>query len=252
MIPNIVHFCFGFSKDFGKKGFSFVHYLAVRTAHEVNRPERINFFYKYEPSGEWWEKSKPLLNLIQIEPPQEIFGKPLRHFAHQSDVVRLEALLKHGGIYLDMDVLCLKPLKPLMEYDFVMGIQDKGGRYHGLCNAVILSKPDALLLKLWYEKFRSFRSKGRDRFWDEHAVKAPTRLAREHPDAIHIEGERSFFWPPWREPDRLWRNSGEDFSQSFCIHLWETLWWDKYLKKLSPEYLKKSDSTFARLFRHLV
>jgi len=38
MIPNIFHFCYGFTKDFGGKPFSLVHYLALKSAYEINRP----------------------------------------------------------------------------------------------------------------------------------------------------------------------------------------------------------------------
>ena len=26
------------------------------------KPDVVNFYYKYEPTGEWWEKAKPYLN----------------------------------------------------------------------------------------------------------------------------------------------------------------------------------------------
>ena len=50
-IPNIFHFCFGFTPDFGGKPFSLVHYLAVKSAHEVNKPDMMHFYHKYEPTG---------------------------------------------------------------------------------------------------------------------------------------------------------------------------------------------------------
>ncbi len=59
MIPNVIHFCFGLSQDHGGKPFSLVHYLAVRSAVEVNRPDAVRFYYCYEPSGEWWERARP-------------------------------------------------------------------------------------------------------------------------------------------------------------------------------------------------
>ena len=31
-VPNVIHFCFGLKADFGQRPFSFVHYLAVKTA----------------------------------------------------------------------------------------------------------------------------------------------------------------------------------------------------------------------------
>lgn len=45
-------------------------------------------------------------------------------FAFVSDYVRLHALLKHGGIYLDTDVEVLRPLKPLHKHRAFTGFED--------------------------------------------------------------------------------------------------------------------------------
>ncbi len=55
MIPNLVHFLFGLKADFGGKPFSLVHYLAVKSAYEVQRPTAIYVHYIHLPTGHWWE-----------------------------------------------------------------------------------------------------------------------------------------------------------------------------------------------------
>lgn len=156
-------------KDFGGKPLSFIHHLAVKSAWDCNQPAQILLYYKHEPHGEWWERSKSYLTLVPVEPPTEIFDRPLRHFAHQADVLRLEILMREGGIYLDMDVICLKPFSPLLKHTFVSGRQDD----RGLCNAVILAAQGASFLRVWHESYKCFRSSG----WDEHSVLLPNALA---------------------------------------------------------------------------
>ena len=56
MIPNKLHFVFGLSEDFGLKPWSFCHYLSVKSAIELNNPEKVYLYYKYKPTGEWFEK----------------------------------------------------------------------------------------------------------------------------------------------------------------------------------------------------
>ena len=263
MIPNVIHFIHGLKDDFGGIDFSFIHYFAIKSAYECNHPESIKFYYKYEPAGIWWKKSKPYLTLIKIEPPKEIFGNPILHYAHQSDVLRLEILIKEGGIYLDMDVVCLNSFGPLLKYDCVMGME----KNIGLCNAVILAEPNSQFLNKWYDEFRTFRSKGKDKFWGEHAVLLPLKIAKENPDMIHIEDEFSFFWPDydnatsilWDRPaanvlDQMLMKLKKTFSfkflsNSYCIHLWESLWWDKYLKTITSEYVANSSDNFSKLCR---
>lgn len=262
MIPNVIHFIHGLKEDFGGIDFSFIHYLAIKSAYECNHPESIKFYYKYEPTGIWWEESKPYLTLIKIEPPKEIFGNPILYYAHQADVLRLEILIKEGGIYLDMDIICLNSFGPLRKYDCVMGLEK-----FGLSNAVILAAPNSPFLKKWYGEYRSFRSKGKDEFTFEHAVSLPLKIARENPNMIQIEDEFSFCWPHhfyktgilWDRPttnifDRLLFEFKKMFSLNFlsgsyCVHLWESRWWDEYLKDITPDYIMKMNDNFSKLCR---
>jgi hypothetical protein len=244
-IPNIIHFTFGLDGNFGGKPFSFVHYLAVRSALEVNRPDAIYLHYHHEPSGKWWEKTRELVRLLRVEAPSEIFGNPLYHYAHKSDVVRLQALKEHGGIYLDLDVLCLKPFQSLLHHECVMGWQ--GDR--GLCNAVVLAEPRAEFIDRWLDSYRTFRGKDKETYWDEHSVLMPKRIADRFPESIHVESERSFFWPPCqRDVSALLDEVAQDFSETYCVHLCEVTWWESWLRHLSPEWMAQSSSNFARLF----
>ncbi|MEO6785369.1 MAG: glycosyltransferase, partial [Chthoniobacteraceae bacterium] len=259
----IIHFVFGLSEDFGGRPFSLIHYLAIRSAHDCNQPEIIYFHYAHEPSGEWWGKAKSYLTLHKIEPLREIFGNPLLHYAHMADVIRLDALLKYGGIYLDMDVLCVKSFVPLLHFEAVMG--DEGPE--GLCNAVIMSEPGAAFIRRWYEEYRTFRSKGKDDYWNEHSVQRPRELAKKYRNEIHIESRFSFFWPGYLQfpllfgvaPHRpLFQRLLGHLVQpltylivkrrAYCIHLYESLWWDKYLKTLTPDSIRKRNRSFEWLF----
>jgi len=71
MIPNVFHFCYGFLPD---PQFGFLEYLAIKSAHALNRPDRIYFHYRYECTGPWWEQAAQLVTLNPIEPPSEILA----------------------------------------------------------------------------------------------------------------------------------------------------------------------------------
>ncbi|WP_395734027.1 glycosyltransferase family 32 protein [Prosthecobacter sp.] len=264
MIPNIIHFVFGLSSDFGGRPFSFIHYLAIKTAWECNKPETIFFHYAHEPSGEWWDLAKPFLTLNQIEIPTEIFGNPLMHYAHAADIIRLEVLLEHGGVYLDMDVLTLCSFAPLLRHPSVMARERPGG----LCNAVIFAAKGSEFIRRWYDSYTSFRSKGKDEFWSEHSVEVPFQLATENPESVHVLGQRAFFWPTYHQFWMLFGVSSKRsflermvgrlmqpvvyFSikrQAFGLHLYESIWWDRYLRDMTPEKVVAMSSPFGWLFR---
>ncbi|HVT14682.1 MAG TPA: glycosyltransferase [Thermoanaerobaculia bacterium] len=260
MIPNVIHFCYGFVPDLNGKPFSLVHYLAVRSAAETNHPEAIRFYYKHEPRGEWWERARPYLELVPIEPPHEIHGVPVRHHAHQTDYVRLQILRHQGGIYLDMDVLCLRSFRELRSREFVLGQEGVEGR-HGLCNAVILAAPGAWFTEKWLEGFdparshwNGFRSTGWDRHWNEMAVRYPAFLARTYPARVHVLDHRAFFWPTWEDSHlrMLYLDSGLSFADSYCVHLWEQVAWERYLADLTIDSIRRVDTNFNLLARRFL
>lgn len=81
----------------------------------------------------WDENSVGLLGVEVSE-----LWADLRSWAAVSNYVRLLALQKYGGIYLDADVVCHKPLEQLLDNAAFAAEQD-GGR---ICNAVLGTIPD--------------------------------------------------------------------------------------------------------------
>src|SRR5271170_2457891 len=141
-IPKRIHFCFGLSPDFAGMPWGLVHYACVRSAVLRIKPQQASLYYEYEPSGPWWDLTKSLIDVEKIVGPRQIFNRPLMHAAHRADVVRLEKLFKHGGIYLDCDVLVVNDFQPLLLADCVLGTE-RIGEGSGLCNAVILATENA-------------------------------------------------------------------------------------------------------------
>lgn len=245
-----LHYVFGMARDFGGKPWSYVHYLSVATAVAVNKPDEVVFWHDHEPHGRWWDATKPLVTLRQIKAPDTIFDRPLVHPAHKADVVRLQALIDEGGVYLDADVWCLKPFSELPSRAFWMGRQ---GRNYGLCNATMGGKPGSAFAKRWLGEYATFRSRGRDQYWDEHSVRLPLRLADENPRQITIHPESYFFAPLWgritdifsvpaqkRRPIPAWLDG------SYSVHLWESKSWTM-LRRLTPENLKRDSEVGRRL-----
>lgn len=245
-IPRIVHYAFGMAPDFGGKPWSLVHHICLLSVVRHIRPKTIILHYAHEPTGLWWELSKPYLTLHRIEAPQEIFGNKLCHVAHQAGIVRLQVLLEHGGIYLDADVLVQKSFDELLKYSTVMGIEGRDQIY-GMADAVILAEPNAIFINRWYDTYRSFRSKGRDEFWAEHPVRMPAQLALAHPHEITVLPYDAFFWPLWTRDHLAWiyDSTAPIPNESFANHLWETVAWD-HLSGLTLEAILLKDSNFHR------
>jgi hypothetical protein len=220
-----------------------VHYVAIASCHAVNRPRTMNFYYWAEPSGHWWEKAKPFLNPIRIDPPESIFGNSLVRPEHVADVLRLQILIERGGVYLDLDVISIRPFAPLMEFDSVMGEEYEVG----LCNAVILASPGSLFLRRWLSTYRSFD--GRE--WNKHSVRVPYLLARQAPEQVHVVSHKSFFWPMYwaKHLEEFFCKPGSEFcTESFCAHLWQSFTWP-YLEQLTEDHIITTQTEFCSLTR---
>ena len=248
-IPAIVHFIFGLSDDPAQRVFTFAHYAAVHAAHELLQPAALWLHYAHLPSGAWWERSRPLLQLHTTHAHGDIFSRPLAHAAHRSDVLRLQLLITHGGIYLDLDVVVVRPFAPLLRagHDFVMGKEgdvDAGG-FHGLCNAVMLARPNASFALRWLERYRDFGS-GHGDAWSYHSVQLPALLAESHPTEVHVLPHTAFFWPDWHEDTvrtLLLERSDPLSHGAYAFHLWSSASQRMLLSAWSPSYLASVPSS---------
>ncbi len=246
MIPKILHYCFGMAPDFGGKPWSLIHYVGVRSAIRHIKPNEVRFYYEYEPTGPWWELTKPIVTPIKIDAPREIFGRPVTHPAHRAGVVRLQKLIEHGGIYLDADVVVHRSFDDLLSNSAVLGREGEDGT--SSADAIILAEPQAPFLLRWIDEYRSFR--GDEGYWSEHAVQVPAQLAKQFPDEITMLSPTAFFYPLWSPEHIEWIfNSNKPIpseAEAYCNHLWESFAWKKYLDHLTPGQVRARDTNFHR------
>jgi SAM-dependent methyltransferase len=256
-IPRIFHFITGLDENFGGKPFSFVHYMAIRSALRVNEGFRARVYYHYEPNGKYWDAIKPDVELVPVDLPTEVFGNPVEHFAHKADVMRMRILLEQGGIYLDLDTICQRPFEPLLDGRVVMGreerMRDDGSRETvGLCNATIIAPPNAEFLCLWYDAYRDFTGGTSGDGWNKFSVQVPMALAREHPELLRIEPASSFFWPSWDKAGIASMFSRDcEFPEAYSFHLWEGASWN-LAKDVDIDSVMRIETTYNKIARRFV
>ena len=247
MIPNIVHFVY-----IKERPWKLHHYLSVKSATRLN-PEKINIWLDEEPEGEWWELTKPLVELHFVDPPTEVFGTPIIQPAHKSDVIRLQVLLEYGGIYADTDTIFVKPFDDLLNNKFVLGQQAPGGS-EGLCPAIILSEKNSIFAQKWLEGFK-YTFKGGppgSEGWCTHSVKYPKFLSQEIPNEITITNHQSFFWPLYHHTHmKALFEENHKFENAYSHHLWESAG-GKWLDDLTIDIIKKQNTTFTNLVKNLI
>lgn len=256
-IPRIFHFITGLDPNFGGRPFSFVHYMAIHSALQVNKGFRAKLYYHYEPSGKYWDAIKGEVELVPVDLPTQVFGNPVQLYAHKADVLRLQILLEQGGIYLDLDTICQRPFEPLLDGRVVMGQEERltpdGERsVVGLCNATIIAPPDAEFLRLWYQTYREFKGGSIGDAWNKFSVQIPMALAREHPALLRVEPASSFFWPSWDETGIASMFAMDcAFPDAYSFHLWEGESF-KFTQELDRHSVLTMDTTYNKLARRFI
>lgn len=221
---NICHFVFGLQEQ--NEDFLFCYYIAVYSCYIINNPDIIYFYYHYEPYGIWWNKIKliPCIKLEKIDIPTHIGSKKIKKTAHKADWVRMNVLYNKGGVYLDIDTICIKPWKDFFNHDVVLGKQIP---HEGICNAIMFSKPKSEFFKIWLKSYeKHFKPDG----WSESSIILPLKLSLEYPNLLSLKDEDVFFLPHYDETHKIFKSKEEIPKNLISLHLWESK---------SLEYMKK-------------
>jgi hypothetical protein len=255
MIPKVINFLFGLDSSFCKKPFEYFHYLNVLSAKQTNKDYTINLYYYYKPNNIWFDKLNDVCNLIKLD-TLDIFI-PLNKIAyteHLSDIIRLEILNKYGGIYIDIDTICIKSFDDLLHEDFVMGMEygrhlhDNEHKLIGLCNAVLMSQPNSKFSNIWLNDYHINYKED----WNYNSVKRPLQLSYEYCSDIRVEPQSSFFKYSWDEYGKnAMFNENSDIGDCYSLHLWEHKNYN-YLIKYNKEYIVNNNDTISKLYKKII
>lgn len=266
-IPNIFHFVFGLKKQ--TESFHLVFYLCLESCLQINKPEKIFFYYHFEPYGKYWDLIKDKLTLVQVDLEEFVINYKYKErgikkyrYAHQSDFIRLEKLITTGGIYADIDTLFVNPIPDeLFHKLFVLGrendiiCQRSKKKKKSICNAFIMSEKNSAFGKIWLENMAD----AFDGSWSNHSTILPHKLYMDHPKLIHVEPVRSFYYYSWTREDinTLLKGYNPDYSGIISIHLWSHLWWSRSRRGfsnfhgglLTEDFIKEVDTTYNVIAR---
>lgn len=166
---NICHFVFGLEKQ--TEEFFFTFYVAVYSAYVINNPDIIYFYYHHEPYGKWWDRLKliPCINLEKIDIPTNIGCKKIIKTNHTLEWIKMNILYNKGGVYLDINTMCIRPWKKILNKDLVLRKED----LNGICNTIMFTKPNSVFLKELLDNFQQYG-------WEEASIKLSETIAKKN------------------------------------------------------------------------
>ncbi|XP_067678756.1 uncharacterized protein [Haliotis asinina] len=200
LIPNIVHYVW-----FGDKHLTFFNQLCLLSALYVQKAEKIYIHGDKEPKGIYWDEVKdlPQVKFISREFPHFVFGNEVKVPSHASDIVRVDVLLRYGGVYLDWDVVLVKPLsEDQRKYEALLCVDwPLTGHYPDTFNmGMMAAKKGATFLQFIMESFRHYV----DSDWSYNAIHMPFKVYEQHPESVHIDKHlqvicfKGYCHPTWR------------------------------------------------------
>lgn len=250
MIPNIIFFIFGFKKQ--TEEFHFIYFMAILSAYLVNKPDKIYFYYHYEPFGKYWDKIKQYLELVKVNLPTHIGKKKIKSFAHKADKVRMDILYEKGGIYMDIDTISIRPYTHLLNNKCVLGFEyGLNNKIEGICNAIMMTEPQSEFFKNWIDQYEeNFNSDG----WGESSIHLPYKIYQENKNLVTIQKPEIFFNPSWFKTKDIFRwKCNEIPKELITLHLWEKHSERFFKEIIDLNWIKVRGHTMYGLFlKHLI
>ena len=254
-IPNIIHMIYFFGPK--SRPFGLVNYLSVKSAYEVQKPDKIYFYYDDEPTNNpYWDDMKQYVEMVKVDAPTEYEGVSLQDWPqYKSDVLRLQKLYELGGIYLDTDCILMKPLNAFRNNDVVMSghiagySKSPGHEVDSMPASTIMAKPKAKFLKIWLDRLADGL---KTNVWAWHVVNLPVEIYKERPDLLTLL-EMEVFLPfdfnndAILDPSRAYV-ANEQIKDAYCLHMWDSVWVDK-IKSINEAYVNNVDSVFSLAVR---
>ncbi|XP_046550079.1 uncharacterized protein LOC124259896 [Haliotis rubra] len=224
-VPRIVYYV-----AFGLSRLSFIQYLSLLSAKRFIKPWAMYVVGDVHLTGAWWQTATTDLGVrfIQRERPEWLADMKIASTELAGHLIRLQLLMVNGGIYLDLDMLLLRPLDPLLRYDVTLGHHDND---RGLNNAVILAKKHAPFIEKWYTNYNDFND---DDFTTLSEITL-RQLSNEHPSSVHME-TRNFLFPDKAQMRVLSINHSYDWRGNYGIHL---PWHREFRLPTNPDGINK-------------
>lgn len=223
----------------------------------------LNFFSGFVKDGFKLAVAMPNLDELLKDTPTHVFAsvwfewkKTKFYPTHYSELIRLAALYKYGGIYLDSDIVVLKPLASLTN---TVGLEDELTGSHVNGAVMAFRKHSPFILECLMEFYASYddtllRWNGADLLTrvvrkfqgKENLLKTQVDLKLQSPSVffpISRNDITRYFTAPATEPERAQQDAffKKILNESLAFHFWNSL-----TLALVPE----PESLVSRLINH--
>ena len=169
------------------------HILGMLSVRYVLRPKRYKLYYDKAPApSPTWRCACLIAHCVQHSAPTRVpgnTGKRLKMY-HWPDVMRLQLLLKHGGVFVDHDAFVIRSLDDLLrcpEAPVMAGFEQVSASAtdRKLNPGVMLAAPNATMLRLLLASWgRNYSTE-----WDWNCCSRSYAVHAAHPGLAQVRAD---------------------------------------------------------------
>lgn len=138
--------------------------LVIQSDYDISNQENIKE-YKDKIDFRIYNPIEEAKGTILENHVEKLLAKDGKYYL-QSDLLRLLALHKYGGIWIDMDIILLRDFKPILDQEFLYQWGgDTNFSIEGCCATVISLKKDSKLSQLFLEEILNMPIIGSTTIW---------------------------------------------------------------------------------------
>lgn len=238
--------------------FSYLYYLAVVSALRTQKVDRAHIWSTEEPKGRYFDlvRNKVCIEVFHAEAtcPSALQGKS-QYFknAHIKDCIEWAVLYNFGGVFLDLDVFCLRDITYLLGDKEVVATPyiAPGLTLFPFNNAVIVARPKSEVVRDALEKCQACLAVG-DIAWGATGPTAWSCAVTSHYDLVAfpkygVFGDIITDFLGIMELEAF-KENGVLPDSTHVVHLYTSGNRGAY-DKFNPEFIACSKTLIARLVR---
>lgn len=171
--------------------FPYPYYIAVMSAIKTQKVSKVNLWTTTFLSGKYFDLIKDKVNIIPVEAPTfcalegDIDLRTHVKLAHIKDYLQWKILYEHGGIYMDLDVVCIKDITDMFDARKVRVFPDdpEGVRIN---ISIVIAPPKTEFIKSLWEEATSKLNNQSSIEWNEIGGALLIKHIKEHPDGVIV------------------------------------------------------------------
>lgn len=247
--PAVIHYAKLSNEDNPVK-LAFLDYMAAMSAYKFLKPERMLFHTYTDIEGKYWHLIKEWKHtsaeVIKVKRVTHIGGKEVQFIANQADYIKLQGLLKFGGVMSDFDVIVINGTRYKQMQRISECVLSRGGKTGEFVNPGFTScVRNSSFVRKWLEEYH--RDYKPELYVYNASLKPLMILEDSASDAcynVHLDGTICLDPNPTQQKERWKKRNGVQWRGKTAAH--------HFLKSGDQRLLQKrksTDTSFSDMLR---